>query len=45
VQLAAAAGAGAIVAVSGPSKVDDVRKAGATDIIDYTRQSVADWAA
>ncbi|KAJ6028698.1 zinc-binding dehydrogenase domain-containing protein [Penicillium herquei] len=45
VQLAAAAGAGAIVAVSGPSKVDDVRKAGATDIIDYTRQSVAEWAA
>lgn len=45
VQLAAAAGAGAIVAVSGPSKVDDVRKAGATDIIDYTKQSVADWAA
>ncbi|KAM4062097.1 zinc-binding dehydrogenase [Hirsutella rhossiliensis] len=45
VQLAAAAGAGAIVAVSGPSKADDVRKAGATDIIDYTKQSIASWAA
>lgn len=44
VQLAAAAGAGAIVAVSGPSKLDDVLKAGATDVIDYTKQSVADWA-
>jgi NADPH:quinone reductase-like Zn-dependent oxidoreductase len=42
VQLAAAAGAGAIVAMSRPSKVNDVHKAGATDIIDYTKQSVAD---
>lgn len=44
VQLAAAAGAGAIVAVSGPSKLEEVQKAGATDVVDYTKQSVADWA-
>ena len=45
VQLASAAGAGAIVAVSGPGKLDEVRKAGATDVLDYTKQSVAGWTA
>lgn len=44
VQLAAAAGAGAIVAVCGPSKAGAVRKIGATDVVDYTRQSLAEWA-
>ncbi|KAK5988140.1 putative zinc-binding oxidoreductase [Cladobotryum mycophilum] len=42
-QLAAAAGAGAIIAVCGPSKAEDVRKAGATEIVDYTKGSIQDW--
>ncbi|KOS22822.1 Reticulon-4-interacting protein 1 [Escovopsis weberi] len=45
VQLAAAAGAGTVVAVCGPSKAADVLRAGATEVCDYTRQSVAEWAA
>ncbi|POR38980.1 Reticulon-4-interacting protein 1, mitochondrial [Tolypocladium paradoxum] len=44
VQLAAAAGAGAIVAVCGPSKADAVRRIGATEVVDYTKQSLAEWA-
>lgn len=44
VQLAAAAGAGAVIAVSGPSKANDIKKAGATEVVDYTKQSLAEWA-
>jgi NADPH:quinone reductase-like Zn-dependent oxidoreductase len=45
VQLAAAAGVGGIVALCGPSKEGFVRELGATETIDYTKQSIADWAA
>lgn len=45
VQFASAAGAGAIVAVAGPSKASDVRGFGATEFIDYTQQSIDKWAA
>ncbi|KND91267.1 Reticulon-4-interacting protein 1, mitochondrial [Tolypocladium ophioglossoides CBS 100239] len=44
VQLAAAAGAGAIIAVCGPSKADAVRQIGATDVVDYTKRPLAEWA-
>jgi NADPH:quinone reductase-like Zn-dependent oxidoreductase len=44
VQFAAAAGAGSIVAVSGPSGIELVKKLGATEIVDYTVQSVDEWA-
>lgn len=45
VQLAAAAGAGAVVAVAGAGKGDLVRGLGATEVVDYSRQSIAQWAA
>ncbi|KAJ6442984.1 alcohol dehydrogenase zinc-binding domain-containing protein [Purpureocillium lavendulum] len=45
VQLASAAGAGAVIAVSGPHGKDEVLKAGATEIVDYTQQSVDQWVA
>lgn len=45
VQLAAAAGAGRIIAACGPSNIDAVKRLGATDTIDYTAQSIADWVA
>ncbi|KAK7397637.1 hypothetical protein QQX98_012992 [Neonectria punicea] len=44
VQLAAAAGAGAIVAVAGPSKASAVRGFGASEVVDYTKQSIDAWA-
>ncbi|KJZ74928.1 hypothetical protein HIM_05659 [Hirsutella minnesotensis 3608] len=44
VQLAVAAGAGAVVALCGPSKADGVRRMGASEVIDYTTQSVEEWA-
>ena len=43
VQLAAAAGAGFILAISGPSNVKQVKAAGATEVLDYTKQSVRSW--
>ncbi|KAF7543963.1 hypothetical protein G7Z17_g10318 [Cylindrodendrum hubeiense] len=45
VQLATAAGAGAIVGVGSPSKASDMRQLGATELVDYTTQSVDKWAA
>ncbi|EJT72185.1 hypothetical protein GGTG_09052 [Gaeumannomyces tritici R3-111a-1] len=45
VQLAAAAGAGAVVAVAGPGKGDLVRELGATEVVDYSRQTIGQWAA
>jgi NADPH:quinone reductase-like Zn-dependent oxidoreductase len=45
VQFAAAAGAGSIVAVCSGTKADTVRRLGATEIVDYTRQGIDEWAA
>ncbi|PKS11742.1 hypothetical protein jhhlp_001730 [Lomentospora prolificans] len=45
VQFAAAAGAGAVVTTCQGSKADAVRALGATEIIDYTKQSIEDWVA
>lgn len=45
VQLAALAGAGRIVGLCSGAEAANVRKFGATDIIDYKSQSVAEWAA
>ena len=45
VQLAAKAGAKAVVAVCGTSKEEAVRKLGATEIVDYTKTSIEDWVA
>ncbi|KAK7426125.1 hypothetical protein QQZ08_007435 [Neonectria magnoliae] len=45
VQLAAAAGAGAIVAIAGPSMASAVRGFGASAVVDYTKQSIDAWAA
>jgi NADPH:quinone reductase-like Zn-dependent oxidoreductase len=45
IQFAAGAGIGSIVAVCSASKAEMVRKLGATEIVDYTSQSVAEWAA
>lgn len=46
VQLASLAGAGAVVAVcGGAGKAAAVRKLGATEVVDYTRTSVGEWAA
>ncbi|KAF4981475.1 hypothetical protein FZEAL_2718 [Fusarium zealandicum] len=44
VQLAAAAGAGSIIGVCGRSKMEEVRKFGATEIVDYRAQPVDAWA-
>lgn len=44
VQLAAAAGAGTIVATSGPANIDEVKDAGATEVVDYTKHSIGAWA-
>ncbi|KAM5353978.1 hypothetical protein ACJ41O_000628 [Fusarium nematophilum] len=45
VQFAAAAGAGAIVAVCGGTKAGEVRTFGATEVVDYKTQSIDAWAA
>lgn len=45
VQLASLAGAGAVVAVCGKGKGDAVRKLGATEVVDYTKTSIEEWAA
>jgi len=45
VQLASLAGAGAVIAVCGPGKEAAVRELGATEVVDYTRTSVEEWAA
>ncbi|KAH8202195.1 hypothetical protein TruAng_003670 [Truncatella angustata] len=44
VQLAKLAGAGAIVAVNGTNNVEFVRRLGATEVVDYHKQNVAEWA-
>jgi NADPH:quinone reductase-like Zn-dependent oxidoreductase len=44
VQFARAAGAGAIVGVCSGSKAASVRSYGATEIVDYTVESLGDWA-
>ncbi|KAL7924465.1 hypothetical protein ACQKWADRAFT_331405 [Trichoderma austrokoningii] len=41
---AAAAGAGAVVAQCGSSNIETAKKVGATEIIDYKKQSVVEWA-
>ncbi|EEH09749.1 alcohol dehydrogenase [Histoplasma capsulatum G186AR] len=43
-QLAREAGVGEIVAVCGSGNVDFVRELGATEVIDYTKSSVGEWA-
>ncbi|KAH8653709.1 chaperonin 10-like protein [Xylariales sp. PMI_506] len=45
VQFAKLAGAGAIVAVCGTRSAEAARKFGATDIVDYTQESITEWAA
>ncbi|KAK0637438.1 hypothetical protein B0T17DRAFT_588296 [Bombardia bombarda] len=45
VQLAALAGAGAVVAVCGPDKADAVRALGATEVVDYRKTTIKDWVA
>ncbi|XWW93920.1 hypothetical protein V2A60_001859 [Cordyceps javanica] len=45
VQLAALAGAGAIVAYTGGSSAEYVRRLGATEIVDYRETDLVDWAA
>jgi NADPH:quinone reductase-like Zn-dependent oxidoreductase len=45
VQLAREAKAAAVVAVVSPKNVDFVRELGATDTIDYTKESAGDWVA
>ncbi|KAL7792045.1 NAD(P)-binding protein [Trichoderma ceciliae] len=44
VHFAAAAGAGSVVAQCSGANIEAAKKAGATEIIDYKKQSVADWA-
>lgn len=44
VQFAAAAGAGAIIAVNRGSKTNLVRGLGATEVVDYTKVPVDEWA-
>ncbi|KAJ3511673.1 hypothetical protein NM208_g15405 [Fusarium decemcellulare] len=43
VQLAKAAGVKTLVAVVGPKNLDFARELGATEVIDYTKQSIGDW--
>ncbi len=45
VQLAALAGAKAVVAVAGAGKEEAVRKLGATEVVDYTKTSIEEWVA
>ncbi|SPO06336.1 related to zinc-binding oxidoreductase [Cephalotrichum gorgonifer] len=45
VQFAAAAGAGAVVAVNSGSKAEFVKSLGATEVVDYTKVTVDAWAA
>lgn len=45
VQLAREAGAAAVVAVVGPKNIDFVRELGATEVMDYTKESICDWVA
>lgn len=45
VQFAAAAGVGAVVAVCGTSNVDAVKKTGATEVVNYNKQTISEWAA
>lgn len=45
IQFAALAGAGQIVAVASGDTADYVRQLGATEVIDYKKQSVSEWAA
>ncbi|KAK4227825.1 Reticulon-4-interacting protein 1, mitochondrial [Podospora fimiseda] len=45
VQLAALAGAGAVVAVCGTNKVEAVRELGATEVINYQETTVEEWVA
>lgn len=45
VQLARVAGVAAIVAVVGPKNNEFARQLGATETMDYTKQSIGDWAA
>ncbi|KAK3296356.1 uncharacterized protein B0H64DRAFT_417800 [Chaetomium fimeti] len=45
VQLAARAGAKAVVAVCGTDKEEAVRKLGATEVVDYTKTSLEGWVA
>lgn len=44
VQFAKLAGAGAIIAVNGTKNVEFVRELGATEVVDYTKRNVAEWA-
>ena len=44
VQFAAAAGAGAVVAVNSGAKAQLVRELGATEVVDYQKQAVDAWA-
>ncbi|KAL7933002.1 NAD(P)-binding protein [Trichoderma chlorosporum] len=44
VQFAAAAGAGSVVAQCSGANIEAAKKAGATEIIDYKKQSVDEWA-
>ena len=43
VQLAALAGAGAVIAVCGPDKVEAVRELGSTEVVNYRETSVEEW--
>lgn len=45
VQFAAAAGAGTVAGLCSTSQVDTVRALGATEVIDYTKQSLSEWVA
>ncbi|EAQ88858.1 hypothetical protein CHGG_05477 [Chaetomium globosum CBS 148.51] len=45
VQLAARAGAKAVVAVCGGDKEEAVREKGATEVVDYTKTSIEEWVA
>ncbi|AEO69663.1 uncharacterized protein THITE_2120347 [Thermothielavioides terrestris NRRL 8126] len=45
VQLAALAGAKAVVAVCGRGKEQKVRELGATEVVDYTKTSIEEWVA
>ena len=45
VQLAALAGAKAVVAVAGAGKEEAVRALGATEVVDYTKTSIEEWVA
>lgn len=44
VQFAAAAGAGSVVAQCSGANIEAAKKAGATEIIDYKKQSIDEWA-